>query len=782
MAENKFTFAYCKWLWNTNTRTEPTENQYVQFIDYFTVNENEDSKVYLNISADSEYVVWINGKFAGYGQYADYSDYKVYDKLDISDLVYKNGDRNTLAVLNYHQGRNSFVYRRGLPGILYGITSNDNICLASSSNAICRTAPDYRSGTVELTTPQLSFVFEYDANKYDSWNAEGYVPSFEGECSFSNAFSYENDKDLYIRPIEKLVICDRAKTSIVSQGLFKLNENTQPKTTAGYMQYAYLSFLELEKLAQVAPLTKLPNDKGIRFSSQTNDDGIYVVLDMGREESGIFDFEIEAPQGTEIKIAYGEQLNDLRVRAYVGTRNFSGKFICSGNKDSFIHYIKRMGCRYIQLYVAANEFNLYYAGVRPTNYPVNYKGSFKCNDSLHNKIYDVCLRTLLLCMHEHYEDCPWREQSLYAMDSRNQMLCGYYAFGEYKFARESIRMLGLGQRKDGLLEICAPTTASITIPSFTLIWVTQLQEYVLYSGDISFAKEMWEHAEQIIRSFWMMSRGNDLLEPLYDTQYWNFYEWADGLSGDNSLSSLRDRNNKLNYDAPLNAFYYMALRSSVSLCKVLAENYKGESKFRDLEAWYEMLATGVKNAFNQTFWDGEKGVYCSYTVNGEKQHYAELTNALAIYAGLVPEDKKEKVANSLTVECGLVPITLSYSIFKYEALLNTSESYSKYVFDDITEKWGYMLYNNATTFWETIKGPWDFSNAGSMCHGWSAIPVIIYFKYVLGIMPVVAGFKDYSFKPFQTPILAAEGVIPSEKTNYHVSISPNGFKLNKEKL
>ncbi len=40
------------------------------------------------------------------------------------------------------------------------------------------------------------------------------------------------------------------------------------------------------------------------------------------------------------------------------------------------------------------------------------------------KIYDVSIYTLKCCMHEHYEDCPWREQALYTMDSRNQMLCG----------------------------------------------------------------------------------------------------------------------------------------------------------------------------------------------------------------------------------------------------------------------------------------------------------------------------------------------------------------------
>ena len=41
-----------------------------------------------------------------------------------------------------------------------------------------------------------------------------------------------------------------------------------------------------------------------------------------------------------------------------------------------------------------------------------------------------------------------------------------------------------------------------------------------------------------------------------------------------------------------------------------------------------------------------------------------------------------------------------------------------------------MLDKGATTFWETEKGEADFGGAGSLCHGWSAIP-IYYFNELL---------------------------------------------------
>ena len=46
-----------------------------------------------------------------------------------------------------------------------------------------------------------------------------------------------------------------------------------------------------------------------------------------------------------------------------------------------------------------------------------------------------------------------------------------------------------------------------------------------------------------------------------------------------------------------------------------------------------------------------------------------------------------------------------------------------------------MLFSGATSFWETAAGADDFGKAGSLCHGWSAIPIYFYYRYLLGIIP-----------------------------------------------
>ena len=202
----------------------------------------------------------------------------------------------------------------------------------------------------------------------------------------------------------------------------------------------------------------------------------------------------------EVLIGWGEHMDDQRVRTYVGGRNFAARYAAHKGCNRFMYELRRVGMRYITLFVNAKQFTLNYAGVRPVKYPLDMSPSFHTADALHSRIYDVCRDTLSACLHAHYEDCPWREQALYAMDSRNQMLCGYYAFGEYDMPRASLRLLALGQREDGLLELCAPARCYVTIPSFSLDFILALDEYLMFSGDRDFVREMLPVARRILDS------------------------------------------------------------------------------------------------------------------------------------------------------------------------------------------------------------------------------------------------------------------------------------------
>lgn len=754
------------WIW-TNREQEEV-NQYAEFRHEFNVDYVQGNNCKLYISTDTDYVVWLNGIFVACGQYSDYPHDKVYDVLDIKDFV--RSGKNALCIMVYYQGESSSKYLKGEPGLWY-VLDEGNLHIVSGEQVYCRKSAPYRNGPVPKITVQLSFTYEYDARREDDWRSLDYKMGEDWHpACIRDRILAEKEFTFRERPVKKLDIKDSLNTSVIAQGKF-LRAEEEGQSVAQLMQTDYLSPLLLEDIFEPGFKGSLPSKAGAKFkpSHTQPNQGIYLVIDVGREESGIFELEVKANAGTIIDIGYGQHLDDLRVRTFVGGRNFANRYICKEGRQHFIHYTTRMGCRYIQLHISniQDEFVLYYAGMRPTEYPVQIKGDFISHNSLWNKIYDVSIRTLHLCMHEHYEDTPWREQALYSMDSRNQALCGYYCFGEYDFPQASFDLLGKGLKEDGYLELCAPAEVSITIPSFSMAWIIELADHLLYSGRVEPVKAVFPKVKFMIDSYISNMEGDLLVSP-QGKRYWHFYEWADGLDhGDiftgNGLTAKR-------FDAPLNAFFVMALDSADKLARVCGEVELAKS--------YTNYADRVKKAINETFWNEKEQVFITYVGEGCKAHYAELTQALIICAGACSDDRVPILKRRLVDENnGLVETTLSHSFYKFEALLKDSHEYADVVFNRIEKDWGYMLYNGATSFWETIKGANDFNKGGSLCHGWSAIPVYFYQAYILGVKPLESGFKTFKVDPVTSVVDKASGKVPTPYGDIRVEWVKAGDKI-----
>jgi hypothetical protein len=175
-------------------------------------------------------------------------------------------------------------------------------------------------------------------------------------------------------------------------------------------------------------------------------------------------------------------------------------------------------------------------------------------------------------------------------------------------------------------------------------------------------------------------------------------------------------------------------------------------------ARYAQAAEALRARVNALFWDEGAGGYATFRNGRGLFHHAQLTHALAVCADACPPDRLDSVLRHLT-EPGMTPVTTAYKIFQFDALMKRPEQYARWIFDHVAEHWGSMLYRNATTFWETIEGAWDFENAGSLCHGWSAVPAYLYFAYALGIRPTKPGFAEYEISPVPCGIYELKGTL-----------------------
>ncbi len=698
-------FQNAAWIWRQD---KPGRDEYCDFLATITVSDTA-KRYFLHIASDSNYTVWLNGRLATFGQYADYPTYKVYDRVEITESLHA-GD-NRLVVVVWYYGINSQTYTLGDAGLIYEVVDEDGTPVAWSAPAtLSRLSRDYISGRGDLISGQLGPTYHYDLRAYD-----GFIEA--GDEGFAASRVVDSiSTDFTIRPNKKLVLAERMPAAICRTGCFRYT--TDAPVASVNMQYAAISSRYPQEMIKT----------GDRFFSaptrleanSTDYPGIFFIVDLGEESAGFLDIDIELPADCRIDIGYGEHLKDGVCRTSV--RGFFCDIEGKAGRNTYLHTFRRFGCRYIQFFIHASEATVHYAGLRPTLYPLKHK-EYKSGNLLRETIYKVCQNTLQQCLHEHYEDCPWREQALYTMDSRNQMLCGYYAFGESEAARASLELIAHGQRSDGLLALCYPAGLDFPIPSFSCMYLVQMEEYIRHTGDTSLAATYFSVLTTILDTFAAKLQPEGYIENFYGpgpsgrNEYWNFYEWTPTLSG-----AFHEAERRI--ECPINCFYSIALQSMAKICDALGKT--------DMAADYRAAAKTLNAAIARKFYNPETKLFESFELVN-RGIYGVLTQSLAMLCGasegldvsvmLAVMATNGKDNHGLTVH----PNTLSMNAFRFDALLSVDrEKYAPIILDELDRDYLYMLRAGATTFWETIIGADDFGDAGSLCHGWSALPIYYY--------------------------------------------------------
>lgn len=628
-------FEKAKWIWLAEGQSQ---DQYAEFTDSFEY--SGDGKVNINLSCDTDYTLYVNGKFVESNQYGDFEHYKIYDTVDVTEYLAKG--RNDLLALVHYSGISTSRYRPAPAGLIYEISCGEEILAYSREGVPSRLSPYYQSGKKLFISVQLGVSFGYDATAKPT--------------EFAPAVCVEKNCELFARPIKKSVLMPRCEMKSV-----------------------------------------------IRFS------GKHWLIDLGGETVGVPTLDIVCDTEQNIQIAWGEHIEDGGVRKTIHVRNFYYEYRAKPGRNEFTNYMLRLGCRYLEVF-AENDIELNYVGVLPQVYEVEER-SCSVDGELERRIYDMCVNTLRLCMMEHYVDCPWREQALYAFDSRNQMLCGYYAFEgkNTDYARANLKLIGMDRRDDGLLSICAPCGEKLAIPSFSLYYIIAMKEYIDYTGDTSLARSLIPKMCGIFEEFFANAK-DGLVRKFEGDNMWNFYDWTRYCEG--SLG----KGEEIIPDAAANCLFVIALDCFEKICEAVGEEFP-----------YTDSADSLREHIREKFLD-ENGLLTMHAGRGE---YTVLVNTLGIWAGIFNGAEKRSVCDKL-ISGELVDCTLSMKVLEYEALMQTdTDKYKDFILAEIRKNYKIMLDSGSDAAWETLDGAAAFDNAGSLCHGWSSVPVYIYHK--LGI-------------------------------------------------
>ena len=571
-----------------------------------------------------------------------YGDFEWYKSFDTIDLTpYLRKGSNTIAVLVWHFGVDSQRYQKAQAGLIFEVVADGEVLVASGETTRARYSKTYAQGLQKIVTSQMGFSFSYDSTQEEDWTITG--------KGFRFAVLAEKNCTLIERPIEKLILRERIHGTVIC------GEN-------------------------------------------------HYLIDLGKETVGLVTLKFFSPMAQDIRVDWGEDLQNGHVRRKIEKRDFSFCYKAKAGINEYTNYMLRLGCRYLEVYTQA-PIEVEYIGLIPQVYPVKTR-QMVLGDAVEQKIYDTCVQTLKLCLMEHYVDTPWREQCLYVFDSRNQALCGYYAFegGNAEYVRANLKLISHDRRQDGLLAICYPCGMDLTIPSFSLYYFLQVNEYLKYTGDNPLAEEVYGKLLSVLDAF-LHNRKDGLILRFKGANHWNFYDWSPHLDG-----LLRGTEEDVP-DLMINLLFIYALQNLREIDGQLGKTFG-----------YEFLLEECKLRTKEAFYNRETGLYAMSAGGNE---YTVLGNALAILTGIAKQTEREwiceKLANGELSDC-----SLSMKCFKYDALLATDEAkWRGHVFDEIRKDYEKMV-ESGNTVWETADGASAFGNAGSLCHGWSAIPIYYY--------------------------------------------------------
>lgn len=379
---------------------------------------------------------------------------------------------------------------------------------------------------------------------------------------------------------------------------------------------------------------------------------------------------------------------------------------------------------------------------RFTGYPIEYKAIFESSQPLHKKIMDVSFRTLQLCCHETYEDCPYYEQMQYAGDTQVISLVNGYISGDWSLTKQAILQFYWSLDYEGFPQSRYPSRIPQKIISWALLWAVMVHDYYMHTGDMETAGECMKGVTRTLEWFYRFIGERGLLKNL---PYWKFVDWVwewneRGGSPPGAIGGTTGL---------ISAQYAYALGCAAKLLNEFGDSEKAVE--------YQRVKGKIAESVNKYCWDEVRGLYKD---SPDHELYSELGNAWAILAGCADNERAKTVCLKFESDPCIAKATLYGRFYVFRAL-SQSGCYDK--FGDILKLWYEMLSKNITTWPEE---PW-FNR--SFCHAWSCSPVYEFLAEILGVKPLTPGFGKVIIEPKDCGLSYAFGAIPTVKGNISVN-------------
>jgi hypothetical protein len=476
-----------------------------------------------------------------------------------------------------------------------------------------------------------------------------------------------------------------------------------------------------------------------------------LLFDHGTNTCGFPKLRVVGGAGSTITLGYAEALMESGTQPWAlakGDRNVTEGKTLRGYVDTWkpdgseelqtLDTLWWRTFRYAELTVTTGDAPL--TLVQPpalfyTGYPWERKAIFEVPGKLElSAIREVGWRTIRLCTHETFTDCPYYEQLQYAGDTRIQALVSLYETGDPCLFRNALMQFDDSRASFGLTMSRYPARVSQVITPFSLWWVCMVHDYLRHVPDSTeFVRSLLPGVRSVLEWFTDRLQGDNLLGPLSD---WNFVDWCDewpmgvppgAKEGGSSIITLQ---------------FVLALQAA-------AELFEGTGGDTHIVNGYRSRAKTVLSAVRERCLD-EATMLVADTP--DKTTFSQHGNLLGVLAGLGKNTQETQALVARVLHTPTMTQATYYFRFYLGRALMASGEGDRYL--DHLQPWHDMLALGLTT-WAEKPEP-----TRSDCHAWSAAPNYEFLAGVLGINPGANGWATTQITPHLGTLTSVHGQVP----------------------
>lgn len=452
------------------------------------------------------------------------------------------------------------------------------------------------------------------------------------------------------------------------------------------------------------------------------------VFDFGRNLAGVAEIALQGPRGAEVSLKYGEQLasdgmvDRKAIGVYVWRKGKDQSFqtdtyvLKGGAPESWHARFVYHGFRYVEVTGAPEPLGLDALRARFLHTATTSVGWFASSNPVLDQIWQNTRSSYLNNLYGIFTDCPQREKNGWTGDAQLACEAGLLNFDTIPVYEKWLDDIADEQRPSGELPGIVPTPGwgytRDCGPAYDSAFLLIPYYLYLYYGDSRSLRRHYEaHRRYLDYLTADKAKGGIVENGIGDWMPWK-------TTTPQALTST--------------SYYYVDALIVADTARLLGHT--------DDEARYRQLASDIRRAFNNRFFDPATGSYA----NG-----SQTALSCPLYQGLVdPAERPRVVANLLdAVERADVHIDTGILGSKYLLRALTDAGYAatacRIAAQETIPGWGYWAAQGGTTLWENWNGQ------GSQNHVMFGDVAAWFVQALAGIAPDPAspGFKRVRIRP-----------------------------------